>query len=173
MAVFACNRSKTYGQSLAMTIVFRRAKTADVSSIAELLADDQLAAIREDLNAQAAYEAAFMAVDSDPNQLLAVIDCDNEVVGCLQLTFIPGLTRKGMWRGQIEGVRVAASHRDKGLGREFLEWAINECRNRGCGLVQLTTDKRRSETQRFYESLGFKASHEGMKLSFEKPLLSQ
>ena len=86
-------------------------------------------------------------------------------MGCLQLTFIPGLSRLGMWRGQIESVRVAADQRGSGLGRRLFEWAIAECRARGCGLVQLTTDKSRPDAKRFYESLGFEASHEGMKLS--------
>ena len=86
------------------------------------------------------------------------------VVGCLQLSFIPGLSRLGMWRGQIESVRVASSERGRGIGRAMLEWAIGECRGRGCGLVQLTTDKTRAGTRAFYEDLGFTASHEGMKL---------
>ena len=111
------------------------------------------------------YLEAFAALARDPNQLLAVAEIASVVVGCLQLTFIPGLSRLGMWRGQIESVRVAADHRGSGLGRQLFEWAIAECRARGCGLVQLTTDKTRPDAKRFYESLGFRASHEGMKLS--------
>ena len=110
------------------------------------------------------YEIAFCAIEKDPNQLLAVADQNGEVVGCLQLTFIPGLSRVGLWRGQIESVRVAASLRGSGLGRKLFEWAIETCRKRGCGLVQLTTDKSRPDALRFYQSLGFAASHEGMKL---------
>ncbi len=87
------------------------------------------------------------------------------LVGCLQLTFVPGLSRLGMWRGQIESVRIEMGHRGQGLGRKMFEWAIAECRRRGCGLVQLTTDKSRAEAYKFYESLGFRASHEGMKLT--------
>jgi GNAT superfamily N-acetyltransferase len=82
----------------------------------------------------------------------------------LQLSFIPGLTRRGMWRGQIEGVRVAAAERSGGIGQAFIEWAIEQCRERGCGLVQLTSDKRRSDAIRFYASLGFEPTHEGLKL---------
>jgi GNAT superfamily N-acetyltransferase len=97
--------------------------------------------------------------------VLAVAEQDGRVVGCLQISFIPGLSRLGMWRGQIEAVRVASGQRGSGLGKAMLAWAIEQCRARGCGLVQLTTDKRRPQAHRFYESLGFEASHEGMKLT--------
>ncbi|WP_240789962.1 GNAT family N-acetyltransferase [Roseomonas sp. HF4] len=133
-------------------------------AIVALLADDMLGAGRE-VPGDPAYEAAFAAIEADPNQLLAVAEEIGRVVGCLQLTFIPGLSRKGMWRGQIESVRIASGHRGTGLGRRMFEWAIEACRARGCGLVQLTTDKARPEAHRFYESLGFVASHEGMKLA--------
>ena len=83
----------------------------------------------------------------------------------MQLTFVPGLSRTGMWRGQIEGVRISSSHRGSGLGKRFFEWAFDRFRERGCGLVQLTSDKARPDAIHFYETLGFKASHEGMKLS--------
>jgi len=111
----------------------------------------------------AAYRAAFEAIDRDQNQLLAVVTDGDRVIGTLQITFIPGLSRKGMWRGQIEGVRIAASHRGAGLGGRVFEWAIAACRSRGCGLVQLTTDRERPEAHRFYERLGFTASHLGYK----------
>ena len=111
------------------------------------------------------YTDAFSAIAKDPNQYLAVVEIDGVLAGCLQLTFIPGLSRLGMWRGQIESVRIAANQRGEGLGRRMFEWAIEECRQRGCELVQLTTDKSRPDALRFYESLGFVASHEGMKLS--------
>lgn len=151
------------------TVSFRRAHRDDLVKIVALLADDQLGRAREELGPPIAsqYEAAFLAIDQDPNQLLAVAEDGDEVVGCLQLSFIPGLSRVGMWRGQIESVRIASSRRGGGLGKLFFAWAIEECRNRGCGLVQLTTDKSRPETLRFYEQLGFVASHEGMKLSLE------
>jgi GNAT superfamily N-acetyltransferase len=146
---------------------FRRATRADLPAIVALLADDALGSAREDprLPLDARYVTAFDAMDRDPNQLLAVVELDRAVVGCLQLSFIPGLSRLGMLRGQIESVRIAASQRGGGLGRTMFEWAIAECRTRGCGLVQLTTDKARPDALRFYEGLGFKASHEGMKLA--------
>jgi ribosomal protein S18 acetylase RimI-like enzyme len=148
-------------------ILFRRAQDEDLPSIIALLADDELGQSREDssLPVNRRYLDAFDAMQRDPNQLLAVMVADGEVVGCLQISFIPGLSRMGTWRGQIESVRVASSRRGEGLGRRLLEWAINECRNRGCGLVQLTSDKARGDTLRFYQSLGFRASHEGMKLN--------
>ena len=145
---------------------FRRATAADLTTIVRLLADDELGQTREDtsepLNAR--YGQAFEAIDRDPNQLLAVVERGADLIGCLQLTFIPGLSRLGMWRGQIESVRIASGARGGGLGHAMFAWAIAECRSRGCELVQLTTDKRRPEALRFYEALGFEASHEGMKL---------
>ena len=110
------------------------------------------------------YAEAFAAIEQDPNQLLAVAERDGRVVGVLQLSFIPGLTRRGMWRGQIEGVRVASGERGGGIGRAMIAWAIAEARKRGCGLVQLTSDKRRAGAHAFYEALGFQATHEGYKL---------
>ncbi len=131
-----------------------------------MLADDDLGQQREDLSipTNPNYLDAFAAIESDPNQLLAVAEDDGKLAGCLQISFIPGLSRLGMWRGQIESVRIASHYRGKGLGRTMFEWAIEECRNRGCGLVQLTTDKSRADAHQFYEVLGFSASHEGMKL---------
>jgi GNAT superfamily N-acetyltransferase len=150
----------------AETLVFRRAASGDLTTIVALLADDPIGAGRENPGTEldTAYRDAFAAIDCDPNQLLAVAERGDEVIGVLQLSFIPGLTRRGMWRGQIEGVRVAAGERGSGVGRAILEWAIAECGKRGCGLLQLTSDKRRSEAHRFYEALGLKATHEGYKL---------
>ena len=146
---------------------FRKASEEDVAAIVGLLADDDLGQGREILSEELdpRYVSAFRAIESDPNQLLVVVEDDGATIGCLQLTFTPGLSRGGMLRGQIEGVRVAASHRAGGVGRALFEWAIEQCRVRGCGLVQLTSDKSRSDAIRFYESLGFEASHEGMKLA--------
>jgi ribosomal protein S18 acetylase RimI-like enzyme len=147
-------------------VEFRRATIADLPRIIELLADDELGRRREEPGPPPSpkYEAAFVVIDGDPNQFLAVVEEEGELVGCLQLSFIPGLSRVGLWRGQIESVRIASTRRGSGLGRKMFEWAIQECRNRGCGLVQLTTDKTRPDALRFYESLGFVASHEGLKL---------
>lgn len=148
-------------------IIFRKATEADLPAIVAMLAKDNLGEAREDasipLNHR--YLDAFAAVAADDNQLLAVADADGAVVGCLQLSFIPGISRLGMWRGQIEGVRIADTHRGAGLGRRFIQWSVDRCRERGCGLVQLTSDKQRNDAIRFYESLGFTASHEGMKIS--------
>ena len=146
--------------------VFRPATAADLPAIVAMLADDELGRQRErpELPLDPRYDAAFSAIGADANQLLAVVEEDGEIVGCLQLSFIPGLSRLGMWRGQIESVRIAADRRGEGLGRFMFDWAIAECRRRGCGLVQLTTDKGRPDALRFYEDLGFSASHEGMKL---------
>ncbi|HSK03835.1 MAG TPA: GNAT family N-acetyltransferase [Kofleriaceae bacterium] len=149
-----------------MPTLLRQATAEDLPSIVRLLADDDLGRSREDARTplDPRYLAAFAAIEQDPNQRLAVAEQGGRVVGCLQLSFIPGLSRLGMWRGQIESVRVASSERGRGIGRAMLEWAIGECRGRGCGLVQLTTDKTRAGTRAFYEDLGFTASHEGMKL---------
>ncbi|MBO9331062.1 GNAT family acetyltransferase [Achromobacter sp. HZ01] len=148
-------------------LVFRRARLADLPAIVAMLADDELGAARENpsLPLDPRYTAAFGAIAQDCNQFLAVLERDGSVVGCLQLSFIPGLSRLGQWRGQIESVRIASSARGAGLGRAMFEWAIEQCRVQGCSLVQLTTDRARPDARRFYESLGFKASHDGMKLS--------
>jgi ribosomal protein S18 acetylase RimI-like enzyme len=146
---------------------FRAATVEDLPAILALLMDDALAKLREDLGTPVnpRYLEAFAAIERDPNQLLAVADQDGLVAGCLQLTFIPGMSRLGMWRGQIEAVRIASSLRGSGVGKAMMQWAIEQCRARGCGLVQLTTDKQRPDAHRFYEALGFQATHEGMKLS--------
>lgn len=141
----------------------RRATAADLPAIVALLADDALGKTRE-APGDPCYAEAFAAIAADPNQLLAVVEEGGEIVGCLQLSFIPGLSLKGMRRSQIESVRIAAARRGGGLGRKMIEWAIDECRRRGCGLVQLTMNKTRKDALRFYQSLGFEATHEGFKL---------
>lgn len=150
-------------------LIIRRATSQDLAAIVQLLADDELGRHREDagppLNAR--YKEAFTAIDADGNQFLAVVEEAGSVVGCLQLSFIPGLSRLGAWRGQIESVRIASTRRGGGLGRIMFEWAIAQCRERRCALVQLTTDKARPDALRFYESLGFVASHEGLKLGLD------
>jgi GNAT superfamily N-acetyltransferase len=149
-----------------MHIAFRRAQVADLLAIVALLADDILGQQREDATSppNPKYVDAFQAILADPNQLQMVATSGDEVIGTLQLTFIPGLSRTGAWRGQIEGVRIAAAHRGSGVGQQMFEWAIDQCRARGCDLVQLTTDKARPEAHRFYERLGFVGSHIGYKL---------
>ncbi|TWT15818.1 GNAT family N-acetyltransferase [Reyranella sp. CPCC 100927] len=150
-------------------LIIRRATSQDLAAIVQLLADDELGRHREDagppLNAR--YKEAFAAIDADGNQFLAVVEEAGSVVGCLQLSFTPGLSRLGAWRGQIESVRIASTRRGGGLGRIMFEWAIAQYRERRCALVQLTTDKARPDALRFYESLGFVASHEGLKLGLD------
>lgn len=145
-------------------VVFRAATAADVSVIVALLADDVLGAKREKPG-DPAYDAAFAAIAADANQLLAVADVAGRVVGCMQVTFIPGLSHRGAWRGQIESVRVGADQRGSGLGRRMIGWAIEQCRARGCTMVQLTSNASRTDARRFYEGLGFEASHVGFKLA--------
>ncbi|WP_219416799.1 GNAT family N-acetyltransferase [Pseudonocardia nigra] len=149
-------------------VVLRRAEAADVRALVALLAADQLGAGREDdpadRDALAPYLDAFAVIDADPAHLLVVAAGGDAVVGTLQLSFIPGLARRGAWRAQIEAVRVAGHLRGRGLGEFMIRWAIAEAERRGCALVQLTTDKRRADAHRFYRRLGFVASHEGMKL---------
>ncbi|QND44911.1 GNAT family N-acetyltransferase (plasmid) [Rhizobium lusitanum] len=146
---------------------FRPAQIADLPAIIALLSDDVLGQQREDPSSppNSHYVDAFQAILADPNQLQAVAILREEVIGTLQLTFIPGLARKGARRGQIEGVRVSAAHRGSGVGQQMFEWAIGQCRARGCTLVQLTTDKERPDAHRFYEKLGFVGSHIGYKLT--------
>ncbi|MFZ5558602.1 MAG: GNAT family N-acetyltransferase [Pseudomonadota bacterium] len=151
------------------SLTFRRAGRDDVPAIVRLLADDPLDAARErsDDPLPESYYRAFAAIERDPNQELTVVERDGQVVGVLQITFIPYLTYQGGWRAQIEGVRVASELRASGVGRSLCEWAIARARGRGCHMVQLTTDKTRSDALRFYEALGFEPTHEGMKLHLD------
>jgi GNAT superfamily N-acetyltransferase len=146
----------------------RRAVEADVAAIVELLAADQLGATRDSAEDLAPYAVAFRAIDADPAQQLLVATDDSgdtgAAVGTMQLTVIPGLARRGALRMQIEAVRVHEAHRSSGLGGAMMRWAIDESRRRGCALVQLTSDKSRTDAHRFYERLGFVPSHEGFKL---------
>src|SRR5260370_40675629 len=144
-------------------VAFRRADSDDLTAIVALLADDPLGRERENPGTRLdiGYHDAFAAIERDPNQLLAVAERGGQVIGVLQLSFIPGLTRRGMWRGQIEGVRVAAGERRSGIGRAMVEWAVEEWRKRGCGGVQLRSDKRPSDAHSLYQALGFEATHEG------------
>lgn len=146
---------------------FRTAQAADLARIVQLLADDPLGRGRETfaLPLPRGYVEAFEAIRADANNELVVAERAGTVVGVLQITFIPNLSHGGAWRALIEGVRVAAEVRSTGLGRRLFAWAIERARQRGCRLVQLTSDKARPDAIRFYESLGFVASHEGMKLS--------
>jgi GNAT superfamily N-acetyltransferase len=149
------------------SITLRRATREDLPAIVGLLVNDPLGRTREAASGAydfGPYETAFAAIDSDPAQLLVVATDGIDVVATMQLSFIPGLARRGALRAQAEAVRVAASHRSLGLGAAMFAWVIDEARRRGCPIVQLTTDKTRADARRFYERLGFTASHEGYKL---------
>ncbi|MET7381430.1 GNAT family N-acetyltransferase [Streptomyces sp. NPDC005526] len=145
-------------------IDIRPASRDDIPAIVAMLADDALGATRESPDDLSCYRAAYERLQRDPNQLLVVADADGETVGTLQLTIIPGLSRKGSTRSVIEGVRVHSSQRGNGLGARLIEWAIEESRRQGCQLVQLTSDSARTDAHRFYERLGFTGSHVGFKL---------
>ncbi|MFE9251892.1 GNAT family N-acetyltransferase [Streptomyces sp. NPDC007088] len=143
----------------------RQSTVEDIAAIVEMLADDPLGAQRESPDDLAPYRTAFTRLEQDPNQQLIVAVRNAEVVGCLQLTTIPGLSRRGATRTLIEAVRVRASERSTGLGTQLMQWAIEESRRQGASLVQLTSDSLRADAHRFYERLGFKGSHVGFKLS--------
>ncbi|WP_438292764.1 N-acetyltransferase family protein [Streptomyces sp. HUAS TT7] len=147
-------------------LVIRPATPEDIPAIVAMLADDPLGAQRESPDDLAPYRTAFDRLAGDPNQHLVVAERGGEVVGTLQLTVIPGLSRRGSTRSIIEGVRVHSAERGRGLGTRLIEWAVDESGRQGCQLVQLTSDATRTDAHRFYERLGFDASHVG----FKKPL---
>ena len=142
----------------------RAAVTEDVPAIVGMLADDPLGSQRESPDDLTPYLAALDRLTADPNQHLVVAVREGHVVGTLQLTVVPGLSRKGATRSIIEAVRIHADERGSGLGTQLIEWAIAESRRQGCQLVQLTSDVTRTDAHRFYERLGFTASHVGFKL---------
>ncbi|MBN9584577.1 MAG: GNAT family N-acetyltransferase [Afipia sp. 62-7] len=147
-------------------MALREARREDIRRMVEMLADDEVARGREDFSGDmAAYEAAFDAIAADANNMLYVWDHQGAVMGCLQLTFIPGMSYGGSWIAKVEGVRVDRSLRGLGIGEQMLDAMIEKSRARGCKQLQLTTDKRRVDAQRFYVRLGFEASHEGMKIN--------
>ena len=147
-------------------LCFREALQEDLSTLVEMLSDDVLGSSREDMNRplNQRYQEAFQAILTDANNELIVVYKHDEIIGMLQLTFIPYLTHIGSWRCLVEGVRIHANHRGKGLGSEFLRWAIERAKQRKCRMIQLTSDKQRHEAIQFYENLGFKATHEGFKM---------
>lgn len=143
----------------------RPARRTDIPAVVAMLADDPLGAQRESPDDLTPYETAFEWLAGDPHQHLVVAVRSGEVVGTLQLTIIPGLSRRGATRSIIEGVRIHAAERGSGLGTELIEWAIDESRRQNCQLVQLTSDATRTDAHRFYERLGFEASHLGFKMA--------
>ncbi|MFE2885190.1 GNAT family N-acetyltransferase [Streptomyces sp. NPDC059272] len=142
----------------------RAAVTEDIPAIVGMLADDPLGSQRESPDDLTPYLAALERLAADPNQHLVVAVREGRVVGTLQLTIVPGLSRKGATRSIVEAVRIHADERGSGLGTQLIEWAIDESRRQDCQLVQLTSDVTRTDAHRFYERLGFTASHVGFKL---------
>jgi GNAT superfamily N-acetyltransferase len=150
-------------------VIFREAVHADLPAIIALLADDTLGKARDFPVVDDAYERAFAEIDADPRNFLIVADDGGEVVASMQITYIPGLGRHGAERSLFEAVRVRSDRRGHGLGQRLMTWAIEQARQRGCALAQLTSDKARTDAHRFYTRLGFVASHEGMKLVLSTP----
>ena len=149
-------------------IHIRIAVKEDLPAIVQLLADDPLGSQREaaDKTDLESYQLAFTEIQADPNNELLVVELDQQVSGTLQIIFIPSLTFQGGRRAQIEGVRIDRGLRGKGIGHLMVEWAIERARQRGCRIVQLTTNKQRPEALRFYMEMGLIDSHEGLKLYF-------
>ena len=145
-------------------IEIRHACLEDLSTIVEMLQRDAVASRREGWGLGEQHIRAFHEIETTPENELIVAVRDGEIVGTLQLTFIPGLSYQGGWRAQVEAVRVRADLRSLGIGTRMMEWVIGRARERGCKLIQLTTNAARVDAQRFYKRLGFEASHVGMKL---------
>ena len=152
------------------SVSIRRAMRIDLPEIVRLLADDRLGSQREEYRnpLPQSYYDAFDEIDNDRHNELIVAEVNGEVIGTMQLTFIPSLSYQGGKRAQIEAVRIDRKHRSQGIGGQLFEWAIMRAREEGCRLVQLTTNNTRSDAQRFYERLGFTASHTGMKLDLKR-----
>jgi ribosomal protein S18 acetylase RimI-like enzyme len=148
------------------SIIVREALSEDLNRIVFLLNDDVFGQQREAESDLFAYKAAFNAILLDPNHSILVIEKDGELVGCVQVSYLPNLTFNGSWRAQFEGVRINRSHRGSGLGKRLINEAIARAKARGCRIIQLTTNAARPEAIAFYESLGFKGTHIGMKLQF-------
>jgi ribosomal protein S18 acetylase RimI-like enzyme len=151
------------------SVSIRRARRDDVAAIVAMLADDPLGSARERIEdpLPSPYFSAFEAVDRDPNiQLVVAENGDGEVIGCLQLCILPGLSSQGASRGLIEDVRVASHCRSQGIGEQMVRWAVTEAREKNCKLVELLTHNTRVDAQRFYVKLGFQQNHKGMTLRF-------
>jgi ribosomal protein S18 acetylase RimI-like enzyme len=150
-------------------VKIRPARSSDVAAIVAMLADDALGRGRERIEnpLPPAYLQAFEKVECDPNIQLVVAEGEGgEVVGCLQLCILPGLSSQGASRALIEDVRVATPCRSRGIGEQLVQWAVAEARGKDCKLVELLTHNTRVDAQRFYKRLGFQASHVGMTIRF-------
>lgn len=148
-------------------VQFRLATQRDLPAIVQMLAEDDLGSQRERFETPLpqAYYTAFEAIENDPNHEMIVAELDGEVIGTLQLMFLPSISYQGGTRAQVESVRVAEGLRGQGIGAEMMKWAIERARQRGCHLMQLTSHKSREDAHRFYERLGFTKSHIGMKIN--------
>ena len=151
-----------------MTLIIRESTFDDLPAILAMLAEDTIPADRETDPADPRYRAAFDTIAADPNQMLVTAEIDGRVIGTLQLSFIPGLSFRGSWRGQIEAVRIASDIRGQGLGAKLIDWAVERCRERDCLMVQLTSSNARTDAHRFYERLGWSQSHQGFKLKLKE-----
>lgn len=153
-----------------LVVTFREANIRDLQSLVDMLANDTLGRHREDTSSplNSAYQKAYEEIEKDPNNMLLVAESEDIVCGMLQLTFIPYLTFIGSWRALIEGVRVSSDFRGQGIGEKLFKHAIAIASERGCSMVQLTSDKQRPAALSFYEKLGFTATHEGFKLPLRK-----
>ena len=149
---------------MATELIIRRAIAADVLQLIPLLIEDAIRVLDEAAPGDPLYAQAFARIDADPNQLLLVGVLGGEVVATLQLTFLQYLMHRGRPVCLVEAVRVARRLRSQGIGAKLMHAAIDAAKDRGCARVQLTTHKQRLDAHRFYERLGFIASHEGMKL---------
>lgn len=151
-------------------MILRDAVLGDLPAIVALLDDDAISRGREDasLPLDPRYEMAFADIDRDPNQRLIVAERDGVVIGTMQLTFLPGIAFRGGRRGQIEAVRIASHLRGEGLGGEMIDWAVEQCRARGCRMVQLMSMRERTDAHRFYQRLGWTKSHFGFKLKLDQ-----
>ncbi len=156
-------------------IIFREANEKELSELIKMLSDDQLGSTREkySLPLHESYIKAFQKIKDDPNNELVVIEKEGQIAGMLQLTFIPYLTYMGSWRCLIEGIRVHKDFRGQGLGTQLIEWAIKKAKSRNCFMVQLTSNKQRADAIKFYNRLGFDASHEGFKLQLIQSRVEQ
>lgn len=150
-------------------IIFRRATKADLPSIVRLLADDDLGSQRErdEDPLPNSYYSAYEEIHKDPNHELIVAELNGEVIGTLRLMFLPSISFQGGLRAQIESVRIDKQHQNRRIGSQLMKWAIERARVREAHIVQLTTHKSREGAYRFYERLGFKGTHLGMKLSLK------
>jgi len=144
-------------------MIFRDALPEDIPYIVSLLADDRLGAQREQLG-DPAYAKALQDIDADPTTRFIVVEDDGIVVGCMQMSILPGLARRGVRRAQLESVRIAGSQRSKGLGAAMVAEGVRLAKEAGCGLIELSTDKTRADAHRFWKRQGFEDTHVGMKM---------